>query len=134
MKRTILAAGLALIAMCGTASAGCNFKWTHYGANQTYKLIDPKIGSKVPDAFCERLAKTHEIVIISDAFHSPTRTLAHVVVGLRKRGTNDVPKTRSTAYKFEDGNFVVGKSYDMAASLALDTVMDVMSDMDTHAN
>ena len=133
-KKMIAAIGLALITTCGAATAGCQFKWSHYGPDQINKLIAQSIGTKVTDNFCARFNKTHEIVIISDAYSGPKRTLAHVAVGLRKRGVEDMPTKRHTAYKFEDGNFVVGKSYELAAGLAVDTVMDVMSDMDSYVN
>jgi hypothetical protein len=135
MKKEMIAAiGVALITTCGAATAGCKFEWTHYGPDQINKLIGQSIGAKVTDNFCARYNKTHEIVIISDAYSGPNRTLGHVAVALRKRGVEDVPTKRHTAYKFEEGNFVVGKSYELAAALALDTVMDVMSDLDSYVN
>jgi len=132
--KTAIAAGFALFTVCGSALANCTFHWEHYGNAQVYKIIDQNIGNKVTDEYCAKLNKTHEIVIITDAFNDVRRTLVHVAVGFRKRGSNDYPIKNLSAYKFEDGNFVVGKKYQMAADLALETLMDAMSAPDDVLN
>lgn len=125
-------AGLVFLALSASASA-CTFSWHHYGADQTYKRLQGSIGKSVTDEYCNKYNKTHEIVVITDSYVNEKRTLAHVIVGLRKRGENNMPAKRFSSYNFEDGNFVVGKGYELAAALAVDTVKDVMSDMDHYA-
>lgn len=134
LRKPLFAAGLLLTLLTTSARADCTFNWHHYGAVQVYKLLNAGIGAKVTDEYCKNYNKTHEIVVITDSYASPNRTLAHVSVGLRKKGSKEMISKRYSAYKFEDGNFVVAKSYEMAAALALDTVMDVMSDLGTYAN
>lgn len=124
----------AALASLVTSAGACTFSWQHYGDEQVFKKLQQGIGAKVTDRYCQTYNKTHQIVIWTDAYNNPQRTLAHVAVGLRKRGTKDIIANSFTAYRFEDGNFVVGRKYEMAAALALDTLMDVMSDLDSYAN
>lgn len=132
MKSYILLAAT-LTGLSATASAGCTFQWQHYGEPAVFKLIQNGIGEKVTDEYCARFNKQNEIVILTSEYTDNNRTLVHVVAGLRKRGSKDVPKYRRSGYQFEDGNFVIGKGYEMSAKLALDTVMDIMSSLDEFA-
>ncbi|MDT3669920.1 MAG: hypothetical protein ROZ37_06275 [Aromatoleum sp.] len=132
--KAVFATVLTILAFSGPAFGECTFNWEHYGPTQTYNRIEKDIGSKVTEQYCNKYNKTHQLVVITDAYVNSSRTLVHVAVALRKRGSKEVPVKRFSAYKFEDGNFVIAKGYEMAASLALDTVMDVMSDLDSYAN
>lgn len=135
MKYKALLTSIAVFfAFSATASADCTFRWTHYGADQTFNRIEKSIGSKVTTDYCERYNSTHEIVIVTHEYGNNERTLVHVLAGLRPRNSKTYPVKNFSAYKFENGNFVVAKRYEMAADLALDTVMDVMSDLDSYVN
>ena len=132
-NRTLLAIGLVCSALVAPAMA-CTFNYRHYGEPQVKKRIATLIGSKVTDAYCEKYNKTHSIVIFTDEYQNTARTLVHVTVGLRKRGSDAYPDKSRSAYKFEDGNFVLSKQYEMSASLAMDMLMDVMSDLERFAD
>ena len=127
-------------AMCVTLlglsapSFGCTFTWYHYGPDQVNDLMKAKIGPAVSDEYCKKYNSKYEIVIMTDTYVNSQRALAHVSVGLRKRGSNIFPSNRFSAYKFEDGDFVIGKGYSLASALAIDTVMDVMSDLKSYTN
>jgi hypothetical protein len=129
-KSTLLAIGFSVCALA-TPALSCTFSWTHYGEVQTKKRLQADIGSKVTQDYCDRYNKTHELVLITDEFQNDKRTLVHVRVGLRKRGTDTYPRLNRSSYRFEDGNFVIAKKYTMAAALTLDVLMDVMSDLDS---
>jgi hypothetical protein len=132
--KSALALGFSLFTLSGAATAGCQFSYRHYGEPQTFKLIEKGIGSKVTDQYCVKYSKTHEIVLISNEYVNTKGTMAHASVGLRKRGSKELPSMRRSAYQYEEGNFVVAKGYEMGAKVSLDTLMDVMSDLDTYAN
>ncbi|CUA86025.1 hypothetical protein Ga0061063_2554 [Gulbenkiania indica] len=132
MKKYIVLAAI-LAGLSASASAGCTFQWYHYGEPAVFNLIKNEIGEKVTDLYCAKYNKTSEIVIITNEYSDTERTLVHVIAGLRKRGSNAIPQSRRTAYQFENGNFVLGKGYQMSARLALDMVMDVMSSLDKFA-
>jgi len=134
MKYKAVLAACAFFTFSGAAFGECTFRWNHYGAEQTFARLEKSIGSKVTDQYCQRYNKTHEIVVVTHEYGDSQRTLAHVFVGLRLRNSKGYPAKNFSAYKFENGNFVVAKRYEMAADLALDTVMDVMSDLDSYAN
>jgi hypothetical protein len=126
---TLLAIGLACSALVAPAMA-CTFNYSHYGEPQVKKRIGTLIGAKVTNQYCEKYNKTHEIFILTNGYQNTTRTLVHVTVGLRKRDSEAFPDKRRSAYKFEDGNFVLSKQYEMSATLAMDMLMDVMSDLE----
>lgn len=125
---------LTLLGLSAPSFGGCTFHWQHYGPTQNYDLIKDKIGSAITDEYCRKYNSKYEIVIMTDSYVNSERALAHVSVGLRKRGSNEFPANRFSAYKFEDGNFVIAKGYSMASALAIDTVMDVMSDLKSYTN
>lgn len=132
-KSSLLAIGLALAALV-TPAMGCTFSWTHYGPSQTKARIDTAIGSKVNDQYCKQYNKAYEIVIVTDEYQNAQETLVHVVVGIRKRGSESVPTKRRSSYQYVKGNFVIAKKYDLASALSMDILMDVMSDLDSFVN
>lgn len=132
-KSSLLAISLALCALV-TPAMGCTFSWTHYGASQTKARMDADIGAKVTDKYCKQYNKAYEIVIVTDEYQDAQETLAHVIVGIRKRGAESVPTKRRSSYQSVKGNFVIAKKYEMASALSMDILMDVMSDLESFVN
>lgn len=131
MKKQLLSLSvLALFAGVAGNVAACTFSWHHYGDDSVYKRIKEQIGSVVTDDYCAKYNKGYEIVVITNNYMSDRESIGHASVGLRKRGTKDVPIARMSGYRSEKGNFVVSKSYDLATQAAIENLMDLMSDLD----
>lgn len=122
-----------VLSMAGAASA-CTFSWQHYGAPQVQALLKERIGEKVPDSYCAQFNKDYEIVVMTTTYQNTEETLAHVAIGLRKRGSEKMLTHYRSGYTRESGNYVVAMKYRLAASRALDVLMDVMSDPGSYQN
>lgn len=131
-KHTLsLAISALLLAVAGNAAA-CTFSWRHFGDDAVDKRIKEQIGAAVTDAYCSKYGKSAEIVVITDNYTTSTTALGHATVGLRKKGSDKMVRTRRSSFRLKDGNFVVAVGYDLAAQAAIDAVMDLMSDLDAY--
>lgn len=122
-----------VLSMAGAASA-CTFSWHHYGATQVQALLKERIGEKVTDSYCAQFNKDYEIVLVTTTYQNTDETLSHVIIGLRKRGSDKMLTQYRSGYTRESGNYVVSMKYRLAASRALDVLMDVMSDPGSYLN
>lgn len=82
--------GLIAIALPSISSA-CTFTYSHYGDDSIKKRIDKVIGPKVTAEYCNKYNKNYQIVLITHSYMNTERSIAHAIVGLRKRGTKDFP-------------------------------------------
>lgn len=127
MKKFLLASVFLTFSLTNVAAAACTFHWQHYGNDEVYKRIKAQIAEVVTTQYCEQFNKKYEIFIMTSAYTNSQASLGHASVGLRKRGDQGVPAKTRGSYQSEAGNFVIAKSYDLAASTALDTLKDIMS-------
>ena len=133
MKKFIFSAFVAAT-MSPAISAACTFNFHVYGDSSIRDRIKVEIGNKITDEYCLKYNKKYEIVILVSSYASSNLALGHAVVGLRKKGTKDVPAKNHQGYWTKQGNHAIGVAHDMAASIALDYVADVMSDIPSYIN
>lgn len=132
MKKKLLGSTLIALSLLSSTAFGCTFSWQHYGNPQVFKRLESQIGRAVTDEYCNKYNSHYEIVVISDTYTNNQETLANVSIGFRKRGSNEVPVKRWSGYRSQKGNFVIAKAYDLAAAIATDNLMDVMSALDDY--
>jgi len=134
MIKKIFASAIVAVSLNPAISSACTFNYHVYGSSPIKERIDAKIAEKVTDEYCKKYNKEYQIVIITSAFTSSKQSLGYSIVGFRKRGTKDVPANSRSGYWVKDGNYAIGVAYDMAASIALDHIVDAMSDIPSYLN
>lgn len=114
------------------ASFGCTFHWHDYGDTEIHKRITNKIGEHVSDEWCKKYNDKYELFIITDHFNDSSASLGVGSVGIRKIGSNSTPINRQSGYRYEQGNYVVGESYNLASQATIDALDDLMSALDSY--
>ena len=119
--------------LCATAGisaahAECNFRWHHYGDEGVRARIAEKIGAAIPDTFC-KYTNEYELVLITADFSNSKMSQGFATMGLRKRGSNEIPARRHNATRWETGNFTAAYAKDLTANAAIDAVTEVMDDI-----
>lgn len=134
MMKKIVASAIVAASLSPAISLACTFSYQVYGNTAIKERIDAEIGNKVTEEYCKKYNKEYQIVILTSAFTSSKQSLGYALVGLRKKGTKDVPANARSGYWARDGNYAIGVAYEMAAKTALENIVDVMSDIPSFLN
>ena len=119
-----------LVFLCSLpAYAGCTFQWHTYGDNQIRDIVSQRIGSYVPDEYCKKFNKSHEIVIIFDAFTLRDMCVGYATVSLRKRGSETQQKSRNSAVTTNTNCRSMDGAYELAAQSSLDALKSLMANL-----
>ena len=124
---------IAMATVAGAAEAqACTFQWHGYGENGIKERVSQKIGDIVTNRYCNLYNKGYEIVLIFDSYSNATQSVGHATAGIRKRGSQEVPSKRMSAYRSSNGNYTQAYAMDLAARSSIDALTEIMDDIDAY--
>ncbi|WP_175147872.1 hypothetical protein [Paraburkholderia ultramafica] len=121
-----------ILLFISSTSIACTFHWHHYGDKEIFRRISNEIGGHINHEWCKNYNDKYEIFIITESFNNSKGWLGVGSVGIRRQGSDSTPSSRQSAYRYEDGNYVIGESYNLTVQAAMDAVDDLMSTLPAH--
>lgn len=121
-------AGLLAVSFAGSASAGCEFNWHHYGDNAIRDLINREIGSHIPDKFCP-LAAQYQIIVQSNAYTLRDMCAGHAIVSLRKKRSSAQQARTYSAIVTDTSCRSLTGARNLAAAASLDAIDDLITNL-----
>ncbi|WP_374580594.1 hypothetical protein [Pseudoduganella sp.] len=128
MRKYLLGAALTLAAMNASA---CTFSWHTYGDNAIRSRMEDKIGAHVPEQYCKKFNKDHQIVVQFNAYTLSNMCVGHAIVSLRKRGTTTLQVNTRNSVITDTNCRTSGGANELAAQASLSALDDLMSELDT---
>ncbi|XLZ70079.1 hypothetical protein ABT364_26685 [Massilia sp. SR12] len=121
----------AILSVAALNANACTFSWHTYGDDAIREKLSAKIGAHVPDQYCNKFNKNHEIVLQYNAYILRNMCVAHAIASIRKRGTETLQaKTRSAVITDTECR-TSGAANDLAVQASLNALDDLMSELDT---
>lgn len=128
MLKYLLGTALTLAAMNASA---CTFTWHTYGDNAIRSRMEEKIGSHVPEQYCKKFNKDHQIVIQFNAYTLNNMCVGHAIASIRKRGTETLQVNTRNAVITDTNCRTSGGANELAAQASLNALDDLMSELDS---